>query len=67
MSAIEYARLQGVPEFRFDVPEQQAMYGFGDAVCMPAVKWIDENLLSKLVGSDAQPARSGRDGRVAAR
>jgi DNA (cytosine-5)-methyltransferase 1 len=41
MTAREYARLQGVPEsFRITVPYNQALFGFGDAVCVPAVTWI---------------------------
>jgi DNA (cytosine-5)-methyltransferase 1 len=46
MTAREYARLQGAPEFRIDpVTESQAMYGFGDAVCVPAIEWIAVNYL----------------------
>ncbi len=41
MTAREYARLQGVPDsFKIDVPYNQALLGFGDAVCVPAVSWI---------------------------
>lgn len=37
----ECARLQGVPEsFRLDAPVNQAWYGLGDAVCVPAVRWL---------------------------
>jgi DNA (cytosine-5)-methyltransferase 1 len=46
----ECARLQGVPDsFRIDVPVNQALFGFGDAVCVPVVEWIMENYLSPLV------------------
>jgi DNA (cytosine-5)-methyltransferase 1 len=39
----ECARLQGVPDsFAFDVPENQAWFGLGDAVCVPAVRWLVE-------------------------
>lgn len=48
MSAREYARLQGAGDFRFDAPELQAMYGFGDAVCVPAIEWIDKNILTPV-------------------
>ena len=38
MTAREYARLQGGPEeFPIDVPYIQALWGFGDAVCVPAI------------------------------
>ncbi len=41
MTAREYARLQGVPDsFKITVPYNQALFGFGDAVCVPAVSWI---------------------------
>ena len=46
MSSREYARLQGVGGFTIDVPEIQALYGFGDAVCVPAIEWIDKNILT---------------------
>ena len=37
MTAREYARLQGVPDtFNITVPYIQALWGFGDAVCVPA-------------------------------
>lgn len=41
MTAREYGRLQGVPDsFKINVPYNQALFGFGDAVCVPAVSWI---------------------------
>lgn len=43
LSARECARLQGAPEdFQIDVPLNQALFGFGDAVCVPAVRWVLE-------------------------
>lgn len=67
MTAREYARLQGIPSFQFNVPEQQAMYGFGDAVCVPAIQWIDRWYLSPLFdrtiaasgGLNARPILAG--------
>jgi len=50
MTSREYARLQGVPdEYEIAVSENAALTGFGDAVCVPAVKWIGENVLEMLV------------------
>ena len=50
----EYARLQGVPDdYPIRVPERQAMYGFGDAVCVPAVRWLVSHALGHLVGSES--------------
>jgi len=49
MTPREYARLQGVPEgYRITVPPNQALFGFGDAVCVPAIQWIAENALNPL-------------------
>lgn len=50
MTPREYARLQGVPdEFPIEVPVNQALYGFGDAVCVPAIEWIARHGLNSLV------------------
>ena len=46
MSPREYARLQGAADFVISVPPIQAMYGFGDAVCVPAIEWIDRHVLT---------------------
>jgi DNA (cytosine-5)-methyltransferase 1 len=52
MTPREYARLQGVPD-NYPIPSQinRALTGFGDAVCVPAVNWIAENILNPLVKS----------------
>ena len=50
MTPREYARLQGVPDwYRITVPPNQALFGFGDAVCVPAIQWIAENALNPLI------------------
>ena len=50
----EYARLQGVPDdFPIRVPERQAMYGFGDAVCVPAVRWLVDHALGHLLEKES--------------
>jgi len=42
----ECARLQGVPDsYLIDVPQNQALFGFGDAVCVPAVEWVLDHLV----------------------
>ena len=47
MSPREYARLQGAGDFVLDgSTDHQAMFGFGDAVCVPVVQWIDEQVLT---------------------
>ena len=49
MTPREYARLQGVPdEYPITVNGVQALTGFGDAVCVPAISWIAKHILSPL-------------------
>lgn len=46
----EAARLMGADDFTID-PElslNQALFGFGDAVCVPAVEWIGSHYLNSL-------------------
>lgn len=55
MTAREYARLQGVDDtYKIDVSLNQGLFGFGDAVCVPVIRWIAVNSLSVL----AQAAQS---------
>ena len=50
MTALEYARLQGAPTFRWGaMPETQVRFALGDAVCVPAVAWLARNFLLPLV------------------
>jgi DNA (cytosine-5)-methyltransferase 1 len=50
LTARECARLQGVPDsYKINVPLNQALFGFGDAVCVPAVEWIARNYLSPAI------------------
>lgn len=50
MTSREYARLQGVPDhYPIQVPETEALTGFGDAVCVPLIAWIAQNVLSQLI------------------
>ena len=50
MTPREYARLQGVPDnYPINVDSNQALTGFGDAVCVPAIAWIGRNILNPLV------------------
>jgi DNA (cytosine-5)-methyltransferase 1 len=48
MTPREYARLQGCPDFPIEVARNEALFGFGDAVCVPAISWIAENVLTQL-------------------
>jgi DNA (cytosine-5)-methyltransferase 1 len=57
MTPHEYARLQGVPDnFPIVVEGVQALTGFGDAVCVPVITWIGENILNPLVQKITNPA-----------
>lgn len=49
MSPREYARLQGAPDFPIKVGRNQALFGFGDAVCVLVISWIDQNIISQIV------------------
>jgi DNA (cytosine-5)-methyltransferase 1 len=49
LTARECARLQGVPDsFRIEVPLNKALFGFGDAVCVPAIAWIVKHYLTPV-------------------
>lgn len=52
MTPREYARLQGAGDYDLTgVTDSQAMFGFGDAVCIPAVAWVARNCLRPAVES----------------
>jgi DNA (cytosine-5)-methyltransferase 1 len=48
LTARECARLMGADDFRLNVPLNQALFGFGDAVCVPVIRWIADNYLTPL-------------------
>lgn len=54
MSPREYARLQGCPDYPITVDRNEALWGFGDAVCVPVIGWIAENVLSQLFPRSAR-------------
>lgn len=49
LSPIECARLMGADDFKISGSVNEALFGFGDAVCVPVVSWIAENYLNKEV------------------
>lgn len=49
----ECARLMGADDFFIGVPDNQAFFGFGDAVCVPAIAWIAEHYLNPLFSAGA--------------
>lgn len=61
MSPREYARLQGVNEPPLiPASRNELLLAFGDAVCVPVIHWIDENVLTPLFESARPKNRSGR-------
>ena len=58
MTPREYARLQGAPDYKLEsrITVNQALFGFGDAVCVPVVRWIAENYVAPLL---ANPMTTG--------
>jgi len=48
----ECARLMGADDYPLTVPPNQALYGFGDAVCVPVIQWISENYLIPALHAD---------------
>jgi len=44
----ECARLMGAGDFTIEAKLNQALFGFGDAVCVPAIAWISETYLEPL-------------------
>jgi DNA (cytosine-5)-methyltransferase 1 len=42
----ECARLMGADDFTITGTLNQALFGFGDAVCVPVIQWIAENYLT---------------------
>ena len=52
LTARECARLQGVPDiYAINVPLNQALFGFGDAVCVPAIEWIVKHYLTPVAST----------------
>ncbi len=60
MTAREYARLQGAPDFDFgSATEAQATFAMGDAVCVPAVRWLAEHYLWGLLSPSERRCPQG--------
>lgn len=50
MTPREYARLQGLDDsYQLPKNDLQAYFGLGDAVCVPAIEWIAENVINPLL------------------
>lgn len=62
MTAAEYARLQGADDYRLDgIPENRALFGFGDAVCVPVVAWVARAYLEPLLAGRLTVAAARED------
>lgn len=48
LNAQECARLMGAGEYNVTVPLNQALFGFGDAVCVDAIAWVAEHRLNPV-------------------
>jgi DNA (cytosine-5)-methyltransferase 1 len=57
MSPREYARLQGAPDFNLAANTIQSLFGFGDGVCVPVIRWVDENVLTPIYEDELAAAR----------
>lgn len=49
LTPLECARLMGADEYRISGSLNQALFGFGDAVCVPVIEWIAENYLNPVI------------------
>jgi len=59
----ECARLMGANDYRITVARDQALFGFGDAVCVPVISWIAEHYLNPIF-CDSVPERMVQQVRV---
>ncbi|HYD86526.1 MAG TPA: DNA cytosine methyltransferase [Vitreimonas sp.] len=55
LSPREAARLMGAPDhYPLPASQTQALHLVGDAVCVPAVRWLSQHLLAPLAGAASQ-------------
>lgn len=56
----ECARLMGADDYEIAVPRTQALFGFGDALCVPVIEWIAQYYLNPVVSEliRARPLRA---------
>jgi DNA (cytosine-5)-methyltransferase 1 len=48
MTPVEYAKLQGIGDIPLVGSTSQQLFGLADAVCVPAIEWLDKNLLTPI-------------------
>jgi DNA (cytosine-5)-methyltransferase 1 len=54
----EYARLMGAGDYELAGTRNQALFGFGDAVCVPVIAWICEHYIVPVAATAGSAARS---------
>jgi len=59
----ECARLMGADDFVIRASLNQALFGFGDAVCVPVIEWIANNYLNPVWDSEFAPQLPARNPR----
>lgn len=55
----ECARLMGADDFPVTGSLNQALFGFGDAVCVPVIEWIARHCFAPALAGRAAPAAAG--------
>ena len=67
LTARECARLMGADNFKIVAPLNQALFGFGDAVCVSVVEWLAINYLDPVARQfESSNARRTSDSLIAA-
>jgi len=56
----ECACLMGADNFTISAPLNQALFGFGDAVCVPVIEWIAKNYLNPILEERLQQQAAPR-------
>jgi DNA (cytosine-5)-methyltransferase 1 len=62
----ECARLMGADDFVIRTTLNQALFGFGDAVCVPVVEWIGNNYLNHLWKENYAQEKTSRSPEIVA-
>jgi len=58
MTPVEYARLQGAADYQLNgAGDTAALFGFGDAVCVPVVQWIARSYLRPVLEEQTRAQR----------
>lgn len=55
----ECAALMGAPGYKLNVRLNQALFGFGDAVCVPVIEWLARNYLDELAATSSASSSAG--------